>query len=326
MQNLLFSVVPYIPYPIPRDHNIRNNQAISNIVLDITSLHDLTISHPRSTTKHPKMSTTTFLLAILAILPQTLTSPLAPRRWGHEIDYGVLTSSYTPGFVGERPITGPDGDYLRTTHCYCKSAYDGMPDSLKPHTNITVPGDKATAKRQVLSTGNGDGQHSGGGHGIQPGEILQGHYWRYEYYNYHNNATYFMNHYCMEDAFPQDKYGCGYDGPGHFQPSPESHFNSATFNDWSFTYSPIPGHAKHSWIIYKKQTDLDWIMYGRGEMLKMQKRRLGTNQGLIIMPREFVDETCTRYCDEELVLPMDQSIKSHAEVYNDIDDMCDRCE
>lgn len=280
------------------------------------------------------MSTITFLfpvLAILATLPQTLTSPIVsqthtspiePRRWGHEIDYGVLTSSYTPGFVGERPITGPDGDYVRTTHCYCKSAYDGLPDNLRPHTNITAP---EKEKRQVVSSGNRDGQHSGGGNGIQPGEILQGHFWRYEYYNYHNNATYFMNHYCMEDAFPQDKYGCGYDAPGHFTPAPESFWNSATFNDWAFTYSPIPGHAKHSWVIYKKQTDLDWIFYGRGEWLKNQKRRLGKDQGLIIMPREWVDETCSKYCEEELILPMDQSVKSHGEVYNDIDDMCDRC-
>lgn len=176
-----------------------------------------------------------------------------------------------------------------------------------------------------MSSGNRDGQTSGGGNGIQPGEILQGHFWRYEYYNYHNNATYFMNHYCMEDAFPLDKYGCGYDAPGHFNPSPESFWHSATFNDWAFTYSPIPGHAKHSWVIYKKQTDLDWMFYGRGEWLKNQKRRLGKDQGLIIMPREYVDETCTKYCAEELILPMDQSVKSHAEVYNDIDDMCDRC-
>lgn len=176
-----------------------------------------------------------------------------------------------------------------------------------------------------MSAGNRDGQTSGGGNGIQPGEILQGHFWRYEYYNYHNNATYFMNHYCMEDAFPLDKYGCGYDSPGHFTPTPESFWHSATFNDYAFTYSPIPGHAKHSWVIYKKQTDLDWIFYGRGEWLKNQKRRLGKDQGLIIMPREYVDETCTKCCAEELILPMDQSVKSHAEVYNDIDDMCDRC-
>ena len=75
----------------------------------------------------------------------------------------------------------------------------------------------------------------------------------------------------------------------------------------------------------KKQTDVDWIMYGRGELLKQQKRRLGKDQGLIEMPRDWVEETCRGYCDSEMLLPMDESVRSHGELYNDIDDMCDRC-
>ena len=251
----------------------------------------------------------TFLLTTLALLSQIHSSSIGPRRWGHEIDNGILTSEWVEGYIGERPITGPDGDYLRATFCYCKTAFDVAAD-LQPR----------------LWDGGRDGQMSAGGNGIQPGEILQGHFWRYEYFNYHNNATYFLNHYCMEDAFPMDKYGCGYDAPGKFMPTPDTYWHTAgTTNDWSFTYSPIPGHDLHSWIVYKKQFDVDWIMYGRGEMLKLQKRRLGKDQGLIQMPKEYVDDKCSQYCDSELLLPMDSSVKSHSELYNDVDDMCDRC-
>ena len=38
-----------------------------------------------------------------------------------------------------------------------------------------------------------------------------------------------------------------------------------------------------------------------------------------------MDDKCARYCDEELILPMDPTKRSHEELYNDIDDMCDRC-
>ena len=57
----------------------------------------------------------------------------------------------------------------------------------------------------------------------------------------------------------------------------------------------------------------------------MQKRRLGKDQGLIKMPREYVDDKCSDYCEKELILPMDPTTESHGELYNDIDDMCDRC-
>ena len=98
-----------------------------------------------------------------------------------------------------------------------------------------------------------------------------------------------------------------------------------TKNDWAFVYSPIPGHEKHSWTVEKRQFDVDWIFYGRGEQAQNQKRRLGKDQGLIKMPQEWVDDTCNHYCDTELLLPMDRSVKSHGELYNDVDDMCDRC-
>ena len=66
-------------------------------------------------------------------------------------------------------------------------------------------------------------------------------------------------------------------------------------------------------------------MYGRGSLGQNQKRRLGKDQGLIKMPEEYVDEKCNDYCASELMLPMDRSVKSHEELYNDVDDMCDRC-
>ena len=66
-------------------------------------------------------------------------------------------------------------------------------------------------------------------------------------------------------------------------------------------------------------------MYGRGPLGQNQKRRLGRDQGLIEMPKEYVDDKCNHYCETELLLPMDQSVKSHGELYNDVDDMCDRC-
>ena len=66
-------------------------------------------------------------------------------------------------------------------------------------------------------------------------------------------------------------------------------------------------------------------MYGRGSLGQNQKRRLGKDQGLIEMPQEWVDDKCNHYCDTELLLPMDHSVKSHGELYNDVDDMCDRC-
>ncbi len=59
--------------------------------------------------------------------------------------------------------------------------------------------------------------------------------------------------------------------------------------------------------------------------MKQQKRRLDKWQGLIEMPKEYVDEKCNFYCDTEMRLPMDPAVKSHGELYNDIDDMCDRC-
>ena len=255
------------------------------------------------------MSTLTFLLTILAIISPIFSLPLQPRKWGHEIDSGILTSEYIEGFVGERPITGPDGDYVRSTYCYCKT---DLSESI-------------IEKRLHDSSGNRDGQHSGGGGGIQPGEILQGHFWRWEYFNYHYNATYFMNHYCMEDAFPKDDHGCGTDQPGGFDPDPFSYWNMNPSTSYAFTYSPLPGHDQHSWTILKSAIDIDWIEFGRGSLNDMQKRRLDREQGLIKMPKEYVDEKCNFYCDTELLLPMDQTLTSHVELYNDIDDMCDRC-
>ncbi|KAL9137578.1 MAG: hypothetical protein Q9175_001203 [Cornicularia normoerica] len=254
------------------------------------------------------MSIIAFLLTTLAILSPILSSPIKPREWGSAVSNGVLTSDYVPGFIGERPITGPDGDYLRATFCYCKTPFDPAPRGIED--------------------GNGDGQDTGGGNGIppgegiEPGEILQGHFWRYEYFNYHYNATYFLNHYCMEDAFPKDKYGCGHDGPG--PQSPPTPVWTPPW-DYAFTYSPLPGHDLHSWSIYKKQTDLDFIFFGRGGLINQQRRRLGQDQGLIKMPQEYADEKCSHYCDTELMLPMDPTMRSHGELYNDVDDMCDRC-
>ena len=259
------------------------------------------------------MSIITFLLTTLAILSTILSSPIEPRRWGHEIDAGVLTSDWTPGYIGERPITGPDGDYLRATFCYCKTA---MSD-LQPR-----------APENLGNNGLDDGQGTAGGNGIQPGEILQGHFWRYEYFNYHDNATYFLNHYCMEDAFPRDQHGCGYDSPGNFAPNPEAWWYTVgeTYgSDYALTYSPLPNHDLHSWTIQKMQMDLDWIYYGRGPLMEQQKRRLGADQGLIKMPKEYVDDKCSNYCEVELLLPMDTTVPSHGELFNDIDDMCDRC-
>lgn len=128
----------------------------------------------------------------------------------------------------------------------------------------------------------------------------------------------------MEDAFPNDWHGCGYDSPGHFQPQPKGMYNE---DDYEFTYSPLPGHDLHSWTVEKKTDDVDWIMYGRGDPRgNQQKRRLGKDQGLILMPKEYVDDKCSHYCESELLLPMDPTVKSHGELYNDVDDMCDRCE
>ena len=269
------------------------------------------------------MSPITFLfLIILAVISPIFSSPIQPRKWGHEIDSGVLTSDYIDGFVGERPITGPDGDYLRTHVCYCKSEMYWESNFTDDTNDPTIP---PLEKRLKTSDGNRDGQHSGGGGGIQKGEIVQGHFWRWEYFNYHYNATYFMTHYCMEDALPRDHYGCGADAPGKFNPSPASYFNAAPQNDISFQVSPLPGHAQHSWMILKKEMDIDWMMFGRGDWGHMQKRRLGKDQGLIQMPKEYVDDKCTYYCDTEMLLPMDHTMFNHAEIYNDIDDMCDRC-
>lgn len=249
------------------------------------------------------MSVINCLLTILAILSPVISSLIEPRRWGHSIDSGILTAETVEGFIGERPITGPDGDYFRATHCYCKTA-------LQP---------------DLVPRGQ-DGRGTAGGNGIQPGEIVQGHIWRYEYFNYHNNATYLMDHLCMEDAFPPDHFGCGYDQPPHFVPVPHGDWTySKMRTDWAFTYSPIPGHNKHSFVIQKREYDVDWLMYGRGPSSELQKRRLGKDQGLIEMPKEYVDDKCTQFCREELMLPMDETVWSHGELYNDVDDMCDRC-
>ena len=129
----------------------------------------------------------------------------------------------------------------------------------------------------------------------------------------------------MEDAFPLDKFGCGYDAPGMFMPKANSQWNTAIANDWAFTYMPLPDHDLHGWTIYKKQEDVDWILFGRGDVFNWQKRRLDKKQGMILMPKEYVDDTCSHYCDTEMLLPMDPTVKSHSELYNEIDDMCDRC-
>ena len=109
-------------------------------------------------------------------------------------------------------------------------------------------------------------------------------------------------------------------------PAPDAYFKTeGTWDDWAFSYAPIPGHKLHTWTVYKKQFDADWIAYGRGEFLRLQKRRLGVDQGLIEMPVDWVDDQCVQICDRELLLPIDRSMLNHGELYNDIDDMCDRC-
>ena len=180
--------------------------------------------------------------------------------------------------------------------------------------------------RSYPQDGNHPGENTVGGGGIQPNELLKGHFWRYEYFNYHDNATYFMNHYCMEDIFPQDKHGCGYDAPGQFDPEPHNTYDGTIMhNDILFTYSPLPNHDLHSWVIKKMQWDVDWMYYGRGSTWNMQKRRLGQDQGLIKMPKEYVNDKCSNYCEQELLLPIDPTTESHGELYNDVDDLCDRC-
>lgn len=246
------------------------------------------------------MSLTTIFLSTLAILSPILTSPLEPRKFGPQRGEGLLTSQYVDGFVGERPVTGPNGDYLRATYCYCKTPFEPGSGGIGGVINDVAPGE-----------------------GIQPGEILQGHFWRWEYFNYHFNTTYFMNHYCMEDAFPLDKMGCGYDYHGlNFPGAPTWDIHH---NDYFYTYSPLPGHNKHSWAILKKLSELDYIFFGRGPTWAWQRRRLDRGQGLISMPQEHADDKCSQYCDSELMLPRDLTVKSHEELYNDVDDMCDRC-
>ncbi|KAM0795713.1 hypothetical protein BDR22DRAFT_580328 [Usnea florida] len=254
-----------------------------------------------------RMSLNTILLSTLAILSPTLSSPLKPREFGHQqgLANGLLTSQYADGFVGERPVTGPNGDYLRATYCYCKSSLESGIDD-------------------VHSDGQDDANDVAPGEGIQPGEIVQGHFWRWEYFNYHYNTTYYLNHYCMEDAFPLDKMGCGYDYHGLeiFPPQPVMDIHHS---DYFYTYSPLPGHLKHSWAILKKKAELDYIFFGRGPTYSWQRRRLDGGQGLISMPQEHADDKCSQYCASELLLPRDLTVKSHEELYNDIDDMCDRC-
>lgn len=163
----------------------------------------------------------------------------------------------------------------------------------------------------MINNGDSDGQGTAGGKGMQPGEIIHGHSRRYEYFNYYDNATYSLNHYCMEHAFPQDKYGCGYDSPRLFQPKAITACYHTQFrNDGTFNFLPLPGHDLHSWTVLKKQMDVDWIVHGRGATCRQQKRRLGQDQGLIVMPEEYVDDTCSHYCPTELLLLVDPTMKS----------------
>ncbi|CAD6573760.1 MAG: hypothetical protein ASARMPRED_006283 [Alectoria sarmentosa] len=173
------------------------------------------------------------------------------------------------GYVGYLP-TSPTGDWLTATYCYCS----------QPHQ----------------------------GHQLQTRAADEGSFFQWEYYNYHQNATFIMHLLCERNHADDDD-------------CPRKHCSL-----W-----------KRPNALRKRKEDL-WCMErdksgtSHGITWNKQERSL-TDEGMqdrIEGPDGDAPALCEEWCQAKVGMPMltgdkNKNAKSHQEVFADLDDMCDSC-
>jgi hypothetical protein len=151
----------------------------------------------------------------------------------------------------------------------------------------------------------------------------EAHYFQFEYYNLHLNTTFILNHLC--EASADDKFTCL---------SPRTVAEGESDNpDWADKVcrswerdGHVSHHDKFCYIPYKSaySDTEDWMTFNK------QERALGpgSGQGPAFEPQEMVDDVCTGLCEVFTGMPyLNNSKLAHNRIiiYEDMDDMCDRC-
>ncbi|CAF9921923.1 MAG: hypothetical protein ALECFALPRED_001975 [Alectoria fallacina] len=173
------------------------------------------------------------------------------------------------GYVGYLPIP-PTGDWLTATYCYCS-----QPHHL--HQMHTPAAD-------------------------------EGSFFQWEYYNYHQNATFIMHLLCKRNHADDDD-------------CPRKHCSL-----WKRT-NALRKRKENVWCMERDKSGTS-----RGITWNKQERSLteGGMQDRIEGPDGDAPALCEEWCQAKVGMPMltgdkNENAKSHQEVFGDLDDMCDSC-
>ncbi|KAF6218172.1 hypothetical protein HO133_006131 [Letharia lupina] len=193
------------------------------------------------------------------------------------------------GYVGYMP-TPPTSDWLTTTYCYCS----------QPHH-------------------------------LQAPAFDEGSFFQWEYYNYHQNATFVMHRRCQ--ANHAETRTCVNSKHVHCDLAVDGDCEGNMLcTSWprarALRKRDAGGVKKDHWCMSLDDRgflgvsdSIIWNTQERGLTRKGGQGRRGTSDG-------EVEAVCGGLCRGRVGMPMlegDRNARSHQEVFEDLDDMCDSC-
>ncbi|KAL9129219.1 MAG: hypothetical protein Q9175_007352 [Cornicularia normoerica] len=170
-----------------------------------------------------------------------------------------------------------------------------------------------------------------------PQHYSEANYLQFEYYNFHHNITYILDHLCLADQDAPTTCLAPRDGedtrPRHGVDWParlcRTWYSSLISNDDS------PHHRRQDTLCYEMSRDDDlwreWRPPGRDVItFNGQTRHLDPvgRQGPVLKGKEMAEEKCDWLCDQHAGMPalrFNERAQCHVVVYEDLDDMCDGC-
>lgn len=223
---------------------------------------------------------------------RTITAALALLIPIHALTPGQVELGKIEGFTSGS-TTSHAGDYLTSTFCFC-----AQPTPIPQHNS-------------------------------------EANYLQFEYYNSHLNTTYILNHLCLADQDSDTTCLAPRTGDG-VAVKVSVDWQTPLCRSWrqqldsGIPYRNGPGEK----LCYEPHADLDWRLWQLPgpDVLKWngQKRRLDPRggQGPVLRGLEESEGRCEGLCDEHAGMPAlrgNGRAQCHVVVYEDLDDMCEKC-
>lgn len=216
-----------------------------------------------------------------------LLTPFPPI---HAVTPAEVEVGRVEGFTGG--TSSHSGDYLTSTFCFCAQP-------------VPIP------------------QH-----------YSEANYLQFEYYNFHQNTTYILAHLCLADQDSRTTCLTPRNGDGQYVHY-GSDWQGRVCRTWDNTvgiYARI--HNKDTFCYEADRYNefwRQWQMPGRDMMtFNGQQRQLDPigGQGPVLKGKAEAEDKCEWLCDEHAHMPalrLNELAECHVVVYEDLDDMCDRC-